>query len=66
MFVGVPSVFVAYTSVDVKLSVDWDKLLSGNQTEKANSVTLTPETDVHYTYTLLFTKVLHVFSFDSC
>ncbi|XP_045156668.2 glycosylated lysosomal membrane protein B-like [Mercenaria mercenaria] len=56
--IGVPSVFVAYTSPNVKLTVDWERLLSDNHTEKANSVMLKPKAGVHYTYTLLFTKLI--------
>lgn len=56
--IGLPTVFVAYTAPEVKLSVDWAGLLSNNYTEKQHSVHLEPADGVHYTYTLLFTKLI--------
>lgn len=55
---GVPTVFAAYTELDVTVSVDWDRLLSGNLTQMANSMQLVPQKDVHYSYTVLFTKLI--------
>lgn len=55
---GLPTVFVACTNLNVKLGdIIWDGLLSGNPDTMSNTVKFVPAGGVQYTFAVLFTKV---------
>ena len=52
--------FVAHTTPNASLSIDWQKFASGNQSEMAGSIMFSNSKNVFYSYGLVFTRVISV------